>query len=423
MYTSLKIVKKLSFAWIYYPNGLSTGFAVSKGYFTADEATGLFQIVEQGKTKRPEVLLENIVVQDESAGGPELVFSSLVDLQQKLSELGNPLMNVVSTNSGQLTNDELEAVQNSNDPSATNPFVTLDDISSILPDVLLESTGYTLVGQDLTFNAFWVGRINNVLYSNPIPVLRNIPLCGAGLFRYDIFVLNTSNTFNRIQGDESSSNIIEPNILPDTVLACTVLVTDSSVGEPIPGITGEEFVKKAESVDFIVDYGATLVIDQINLTDDRSSLSLTNAVTDIKSIQVSGEFLRPGKPHFVKNRTNHNVTIWHLAGTGNVKYFFPNATNLVIKPNEVVEFNLNGNDSSTYRFEVVGTPTDLSNFLVPKIQFTADGVQDTFSIGVTATIKAVFWNGALLNDADWSQTGATFTLTFIPTAGDLIKPI
>ena len=50
-------------------------------------------------------------------------------------------------------------------------------------------------------------------------------------------------------------------------------------------------------------------------------------------------------------------------------------------------------------------------------------MQDTFSMGVTATIKAVFWNGALLNDVDWSQTGTTFTLTFIPTAGDLIKPI
>jgi len=60
---------------------------------------------------------------------------------------------------------------------------------------------------------------------------------------------------------------------------------------------------------------------------------------------------------------------------------------------------------------------------VPKIQFTADGVQDTFDIGLTATIKAVFWNGALLNDNDWNQAGSTFTLTFIPDLGALIKPI
>lgn len=60
---------------------------------------------------------------------------------------------------------------------------------------------------------------------------------------------------------------------------------------------------------------------------------------------------------------------------------------------------------------------------VPKIQFTADGIQDTFDIGILAEIVAVFWNGALLNDLDWSQTGTEFTLTFTPDAGALIKPI
>ena len=60
---------------------------------------------------------------------------------------------------------------------------------------------------------------------------------------------------------------------------------------------------------------------------------------------------------------------------------------------------------------------------VPKITFAADGVQDTFDIGVLANITAVFWNGALLNDNDWTQSGTNFTLTFIPSLGELIKPI
>lgn len=60
---------------------------------------------------------------------------------------------------------------------------------------------------------------------------------------------------------------------------------------------------------------------------------------------------------------------------------------------------------------------------VPKIQFTADGIQDTFAIGIAAVIKAVFWNGALLNDNDWTQSGTNFTLTFIPDLGAIIKPI
>ena len=60
---------------------------------------------------------------------------------------------------------------------------------------------------------------------------------------------------------------------------------------------------------------------------------------------------------------------------------------------------------------------------VPKIQFVADGIQDTFDIGVLAIIKAVFWNGALLDDNDWTQSGTSFTLTFTPLSGELIKPI
>ena len=60
---------------------------------------------------------------------------------------------------------------------------------------------------------------------------------------------------------------------------------------------------------------------------------------------------------------------------------------------------------------------------VPKIQFTADGIQDAFDIGVSANITAVFWNGALLNDNDWTQSGTNFTLTFTPSLGELIKPI
>lgn len=64
-----------------------------------------------------------------------------------------------------------------------------------------------------------------------------------------------------------------------------------------------------------------------------------------------------------------------------------------------------------------------SNSLSEKLQFTADGVSASYNIVYSATIKAVFWNSVLLNDDDWSQTGTTLTLTFIPSLGDLIKPI
>lgn len=127
-------------------------------------------------------------------------------------------------------------------------------------------------------------------------------------------------------------------------------------------IIGDDFVKKQESVDFIANYGATLIVNQIDLIDNRNSISLIGSATDVKSINLSAQFIRAGKPHFFKNRTAHNVKLWHLAGTGNIKYFFPNGLDLIVKPNEVIAFNTNANDSANVRFEYVGNYADLTNY-------------------------------------------------------------
>lgn len=58
-----------------------------------------------------------------------------------------------------------------------------------------------------------------------------------------------------------------------------------------------------------------------------------------------------------------------------------------------------------------------------KMQFTADGVANTFNIGSAVGVVAVFWNGVALNDSDWSQSGSIITLTFVPELNDIIKPI
>lgn len=233
-------------------------------------------------------------------------------------------------------------------------FAYLDaKISNV--DKIIAQTGHLKIGQDLTYNADWVWHINGLQYTNPVAIeFVAIPFTSSGKERFDVFALTTSNTFLRIAGPESDPGIVDmPDLPVDMIQAGVIKVTDSSVGDPTLPVLGENYVKKMESQDFIVDYGATTVIEQIDLTDDRSSISLANAVTDIKSIQVSGEFLRPGKPHFVKNRTGHDVTIWHDAGTGNVKYFFPNELDLVVKPNEVIQFNTNANDSGDLKLEFV----------------------------------------------------------------------
>jgi len=80
------------------------------------------------------------------------------------------------------------------------------------------------------------------------------------------------------------------------------------------------------------------------------------------------------------------------------------------KPTNVSEF-----------FNDAGYVTVVNYF--PKIQFTADGTQDTFDLLTTALARTVFYNGALLDDADWDQSETNLILTFVPDVGAIIKPI
>ena len=87
-----------------------------------------------------------------------------------------------------------------------------------------------------------------------------------------------------------------------------------------------------------------------------------------------------------------------------------------------VNVNADWNETNPVSKKFIENKPDFSsNF--PKIQFTADGTENTFDLITNVLAKAVFWNGALLNDSDWLQTSNILTLTFTPANGDLIKPI
>ncbi|QGK72853.1 hypothetical protein [Flavobacterium sp. SLB02] len=256
-------------------------------------------------------------------------------------------------------------------------FDYLDSKISNVNKIITSGTS-VLVGQNLTIHVGWVWEINGQQFFNPEDVIVNFPYAATGKQRLDRVVFNTSNTFTRVVGAESVSNPFAERVPDDTIDFGISLVTDNSVGDPSTPIIGDVYVQKNESQDYVVSYGAATVVEQINLIDNRLSVSITGAITDVKSVQLSSEFIRPGKPHYFKNRTNHNVKIWHNAGTGNIKYFFSNGLDLIVKPNEVIEFNLNSNDSSNVKFEFVGIL--LTDFLTQSTDQNVTGIK-TFLAG------------------------------------------
>lgn len=253
----------------------------------------------------------------------------------------------------------------------------IDAVAASNYDKILAMGAITIVGNDIKFPAGGEWLINNIHYGNIALISKPIPFAASGLNRIDIAVANTLNDIVIVPGDEVAGIAVRPNIPIGTVLVTQINVYDSSFGTPTEPIIGDSFVKKMESQDFFASYGVTTIIERLDLIDDRSSVSLTGAITDVKSFQLSGEFIRPGKPFFVKNRTGHSVKLWHLAGTGNIKMSFPDNLDLIVKNKEIIQFNLNSNDSSTLLLEYVDPvgKEDVSN---KKTTIVGNEASDTF---------------------------------------------
>src|SRR6478609_8933565 len=241
---------------------------------------------------------------------------------------------------------------------------------------IIHSTGITSSGLNKTVNPLWEWIIANI-------------------------VADTNNSFIRVPGEESISSPVAPETPSNSIEVTIVLISHSEVGEPSTPIVGDEFVLKAESVDFLLNT-TSAIIDQVNLVDDRSSLSLSGTVTDLKSVYIPEEFIRPGKPFFFINKTTHSVKLWNNAGTGNVKFKFSNNSDLVTKPNEVIQFRVNSNDLSNISLESVGASIagvmvykgSVANYAaLPSVGLT---VGDLYN--VTDTGHNYVWSGAFWDD-------------------------
>lgn len=385
MYSSLKIVRKLGFAWMYYPNALLTGFAISKGYITYDDVTGLVQIVEQGKTKRPEVLFTNITVVDEFTGGVETSFNTFAELLQYLVVLNNSL--VVDIAGG-------------------------DFYGSVESNKFIIKPNFTILNNIITINPNGVWKIQNITYTNPVSVPLTIDLCQPGKSRLDYIVPNTSNGFTVVKGQEVNSTPIAPQIPYDNLFVTFYLVSDAAIQNPSEPIPGQLYVEKVETSDFTLNYTGQDSIVEVNLIDNRSSIIVNDGILEIQSLNVLPQYIRPGKSFYIKNNAVTILKLKGQSGSGAIKF----SRDVVIDPNYITHLKLNSN---TMLLELVGR----ESAIFPKIQFVADGISSEFDLQTTVRAKAIFWNGALLNDNDFSQLDNIIILTFIPTSGDIIKPI
>jgi len=288
---------------------------------------------------------------------------------------------VVDENSAQSAIDAAAAAQAALDAIANTNFgdkldkggyvgtaqTLKDDIDAIvLPDdILVHGAAPVTNGTvNIAANAFeWrLSQIvyNNSAYSNLINPAAN------GSSRIDLFCLNNLGTLEKVVGDELIGIAPEPAPNPGTLGAFFVAVNGAVIGAPSPIMTSNKPILEREKQPFQV-YNTGEIND--TYLDDffYGYLNFRGAVTDLKSCRVyQNTFLYSGKEILVKNSQATDITIFHLNGLG-FQFSFPNAENLVLKPNEIIRFSMKITDPSSGVLEYVGRMSAVASVAVADV--------------------------------------------------------
>ena len=184
-------------------------------------------------------------------------------------------------------------------------------------------------------------EINAVAYTNPANVTFPIVLAAAGLKRFDAYYATADNTFVKISSEESANPIIPTDAPANSLLYSVILVTDSLIGTPTEPAPGPIYQTKAEKGDAVYSLGAFEYISAIEASRARITYQTTGFLKAIRT--WSGNIsLYTGKDYTVKNESGAPLTLKHLdatlTGLDYKKFWFPNATDLVLQNGETANF-------------------------------------------------------------------------------------
>lgn len=262
-------------------------------------------------------------------------------------------------------------------------------------NTLITQNGFTLVDQDLTMTSGWVWKILGTTYSNPSSVVINIPFATTGNSRIDLVVANSSNTFTRIAGVESTSNPVAPTLPINTILVTFYEVTDGTISETSSPITGSIFKKKTESLGYgDPSLSGTNAVIQLR-PEGNSRYAFSNPLLvsidgfglSLISGNLNAEAPYDGKDLFIENTGTTPITLLHDGpGTANSKFFFLEETDLIIPAGGKVWLKY-GNPYC----EVIFKSWNIAPYKVYTALLTQSGTSAPVAVVLQNTIGDIIW--------------------------------
>lgn len=189
-------------------------------------------------------------------------------------------------------------------------------------------------------------RINSIIYSKPTNTFVSIPAAASDKYRIDYVVANTSNTFQRVTGEERSDIGVPPQLPANTVLVCEIHIFGTEIGTPIPTTAG--FITRSSQ-----QYKSFLLLDVppkvFQLSSEYTSFIIKNSAGSglVAGFTTAGIGSVGNPPHdgmdiYIKNVGAVAFTLQHNNTTdAAVPFFFADTFDLAVPAGAILHFKYN----------------------------------------------------------------------------------
>lgn len=269
-------------------------------------------------------------------------------------------------------------------------------------------------------------RINGEIYSNQSEFVFEIPEAAAGMNRIDIVVARDDNSFLVVSGTEGAGIAAMPERPANTVIRTIINVVEAEVGEPEPPVVGDIYITKASKNTIMV--GQNGVINNL-YRDYRTHYTFKTSGLEVRGFAGAAGFMNGDNTYQNQKFTLYNsgagdVTLKHFNASGEIRFFFPDANDFVLKPGYTVEFYFVKDTIPVMRYIGVSTggAAGYELHIDTDVDLTAASGVITVPAGFVPTVVSLNKGRVLDLGSEYEMTTATqLTVLYAFEAGDTVS--
>lgn len=231
-----------------------------------------------------------------------------------------------------------------------------DSIESIYqPDTVIRYTAPTRVGNTFTFpSAGYDVLLSKQFHTNVSELETTIAAATDGFKRIDLIYYKADDTIAKIQGTESTTVAVRPEVPAGGIILCLINVFGATI--EVPEVNGG-YVQKSERANVVLTGSG--VINQLNLVDEKATIVFKGSITQLNTISYASVPYN-GKRITLFNAQATPVTIGHSVSGYGVDFVFPDGQDYVLKPNETIEFSFDITYAPYAHHRLIGAILDIS---------------------------------------------------------------